>query len=114
MTCVAVRVLHELGADLEQLRARVILEIEVNPEAQDISPPLRPRRAQKSDPVRGLLDTIDDRLSAIEGHLGLAGQEAGDQAAQPSAGNGGSADAGVGSEAGESLGSPDERHPASG
>jgi ATP-dependent Clp protease ATP-binding subunit ClpA len=106
--CVAVSVLHELGADLEQLRARVILEMEVKPEAQDISPPLRLRRAQKSDPVRGLLDTIDEQLSAIEGHLGLAGQEAGDQAAQPSAGNGGSADAGVGSEAGEGLGSPDE------
>ena len=101
--CVAVRVLRELGADLEQLRARVILEMEVKPEAQDISPPLRLRRAQKSDPVRGLLDTIDDQLSAIEGHLGLAGQEAGDQAAQPSTGNGGSSDAGVGSEAGEGL-----------
>jgi ATP-dependent Clp protease ATP-binding subunit ClpA len=105
---VAVRVLHELGADLEQLRARAVLEIEVNQKAQGISPPLRLRRTQKSDAFRSLLDTIDDRLSAIERHLGLAGQEAGDQAAQPSAGNGGSADAGVGSEAGESLGSPAE------
>jgi ATP-dependent Clp protease ATP-binding subunit ClpA len=105
---VAVRVLHELGADLEQLRARAVLEIEVNQKAQGISPPLRLRRTQKSDAVLGLLDTIDDQLSAIERHLGLAGQEAGDQAAQPSPGNGGSADAGVGSEAGEGLGSPDE------
>ena len=105
---VAVRVLHELGADLEQLRARAVLEIEANQKAQGISPPLRLRRTQKSDAVLGLLDTIDDRLSAIERHLGLAGQEAGDQAAQPSAGNGGSAAAGVGSEAGEGLGSPDE------
>jgi ATP-dependent Clp protease ATP-binding subunit ClpC len=107
---VAVRVLHELGADLEQLRARAVLEIEVNQKAQGISPPLRLRlrRTQKSDAFRGLLDTIDDRLSAIERHLGLAAEEAGDPAAQPSAGNGGSADAGVGSEAGESLGSPDE------
>jgi ATP-dependent Clp protease ATP-binding subunit ClpC len=105
---VAVRVLHELGADLEQLRARAVLEIEANQKAQGISPPLRLRRTQKSDAVLGLLDTIDDRLSAIERHLGLAGQEAGDQAAQPSQGNGGSADAGVGSEAGEGLGSPDE------
>jgi ATP-dependent Clp protease ATP-binding subunit ClpA len=105
---VAVRVLHELGADLEQLRARAVLEIEVNQKAQGISPPLRLRRTQKSDAILGLLDTIDDRLSAIERHLGLAGQEAGDQAAQPSSGNGGSADAEVGSEAGEGLGSPDE------
>ena len=105
---VAVRVLHELGADLEQLRARAVLEIEANQKAQGISPPLRLRRTQKSDAVLGLLDTIDDRLSAIERHLDLAGQEPGDQAAQPSQGNGGSADAGVGSEAGEDLGSPDE------
>ncbi len=69
--CMAVQVLGELGADLEQLRARVIIEIEDHPEDQGYSPPLRPERVQLSDAVRDLLDTIDDRLSAIEHRLGI-------------------------------------------
>ena len=44
--CVAVRVLGGLGADLEQLRAQVIREIEDDPENRGGSPPLRPRRAR--------------------------------------------------------------------
>jgi hypothetical protein len=76
--CVAVRVLGELGADLAQLRARVILEIEDHPEDFEYSPPPRPQRAELSDAVRDLLDTIDDRLSAIERHLGIARPGAGE------------------------------------
>jgi ATP-dependent Clp protease ATP-binding subunit ClpC len=70
--CMAVQVLGELGADLEQLRARVIIEIEDHPEDQGYSPPLRPGHAQLPDAVRVLLDTIDGRLSAIERRLGMA------------------------------------------
>ena len=70
--CVAVQVLGELGADPEQLRARVIIEIEDHPDDHGSSATPRPGRAQLSDAVRGLLDTIDDRLTAIERHLGMA------------------------------------------
>jgi ATP-dependent Clp protease ATP-binding subunit ClpA len=70
--CVAVRVLGGLGADLGQLRARVIGEIEERPEQRGYSSPPPPRRAQLSDAVLGLLEEIDDRLSAIELHLGIA------------------------------------------
>ena len=82
--CAAVQVLDGLGADLGQLRARVIREIEDHPEDQGSLPPLHPRRTELPDLVQGLLDTIDDRLSAIERHLGIA--RPGDQAAQPDAG----------------------------
>ena len=47
-------------------------------------PPLHPRRTELPNVVKGLLDTIDDRLSAIERHLGIA--RPGNQAAQPDAG----------------------------
>jgi ATP-dependent Clp protease ATP-binding subunit ClpA len=70
--CVAVQVLSGLGTDLGQLRTRVISEIEENPEDRDYPPPLRLRPAQLHDPVQGLLEEIDDRLSAIEVHLGIA------------------------------------------
>ena len=103
----AVRILGELGADLEQLRTRVTQELESQPEDSGYSPPLRLRRRspQLSEPVQGLLDTIDDRLSAIERHLGIA--RPGEQAAQPDAGNGGSGDA-------ESDGSGDAENGGSG
>jgi ATP-dependent Clp protease ATP-binding subunit ClpC len=80
--CVAVRVLGGLGADLGQLRARVIGEIEERPEQPGYSSPPPPRRAQLSDAVLGLLEEIDDRLSAIELHLGIArpGPDAGAEA----------------------------------
>jgi ATP-dependent Clp protease ATP-binding subunit ClpC len=72
--CVAVQVLGGLGADRGQLRARVISEIEENPEDRDYSRPLRlrPRGAPLSDAVQDLLWEIGDRLSAIELHLGIA------------------------------------------
>jgi ATP-dependent Clp protease ATP-binding subunit ClpC len=74
---VAVKVLRELGADLAQLRTQVIAETEGQPEGLDYSPPLRmspPLRLQRAQlsAVQGLLDTIDNRLSAIELHLGIA------------------------------------------
>jgi hypothetical protein len=68
---VAVQVLGGIGADLEQLRARVIEEIEDNPEDPGYSAPPRWRRVQLSNTVLSLLDTIDDRLSAIELQLGI-------------------------------------------
>ena len=89
----AVKVLGRLGADLDQLRARVIQELEDHPENQDdlsyaarpepLSPrpePLSPRpvtlRWQPAIPA--LLDRIEERLTAIERHLGIASEKAGD------------------------------------
>jgi ATP-dependent Clp protease ATP-binding subunit ClpC len=69
--CVAVQILSRLGADLDQLRARVFQQIEDSPEVHGAPSPSSPR-AQVSDAVQGLLDTIDARLSAIERHLGIA------------------------------------------
>ena len=72
--CVAGQVLGGIGADLEQLRARVIEEIEEIeeiPEDRGYSPPPRRRRVQLPNTVLSLLDTIDDRLSAIELQLGI-------------------------------------------
>jgi ATP-dependent Clp protease ATP-binding subunit ClpC len=91
---VAVRVLGELGADLGELRTRAIAEIEAQPEGLGYSsPPPRPRRAPLPGAVQGLLEQIDDRLSAIEQHLGIArrapdagsegGSEAGENSAEP-------------------------------
>ena len=88
----AVKVLGRLGADLDQLRARVIQELEDHPENQDdlsyaarpepLSPrpePLSPRpvtlRWQPAIPA--LLDRIEERLTAIERHLGIASEKAG-------------------------------------
>jgi ATP-dependent Clp protease ATP-binding subunit ClpC len=71
--CVAVHVLGALGTDLGSLRARVTQEIQSQPEVLEYASPLRlrTRRREMSDPVRALLDSIDDRLSAIERHLGM-------------------------------------------
>ena len=69
--CVAVQVLSGLGTDLGQLRARVISEIVDNPEDRDDSPPLHLSHARLHDPLQDLLAEIDDRLSAIEVHLGI-------------------------------------------
>jgi ATP-dependent Clp protease ATP-binding subunit ClpC len=90
----AIQVLGGLGADLGQLRALVIQEIEDDQEDQQIFAPPRPRRVVLTSGVRDLLDTIDDRLSAIERHLGIA--RPGDQPAQPEAGSGGPGDGGPG------------------
>ena len=73
--CVAVQVLGGLGADLAQLGARAAQAIESQPEGLGYGPPLhlrmRARRPPASDPVQTLLDSIDERLSAIERHLGI-------------------------------------------
>ena len=73
--CVAVQVLGALGVDLQAFRARVIAETQSRPEGLEYTPPLRlrkqARRTAMSDPVQALLDSIDDRLSAIERHLGM-------------------------------------------
>ena len=73
--CVAAQILGALGVDLTGLRARVMAETESRPEGQQypplLRPRVRPRRVAISDPVQALLDSIDDRLSAIERHLGL-------------------------------------------
>jgi hypothetical protein len=61
--------------DLEAFRARVVAETESRPEGLEYSPTLRMRtrvrRTATSDPVQAMLDSIDDRLSAIERHLGM-------------------------------------------
>jgi ATP-dependent Clp protease ATP-binding subunit ClpC len=73
--CVAVQVLDGLGADLAQLGARVTRAIESQPEGLEYGPPLRlrvrTRHPPVSDPVQTLLSSIEDRLSAIERHLGM-------------------------------------------
>ena len=73
--CAAVQVLGALGVDLEAFRARVITETESRPEdlafSVTLRSPTRLRRTARHDPVLVLLDAIEDRLSAIERHLGL-------------------------------------------
>jgi Clp amino terminal domain, pathogenicity island component/UvrB/uvrC motif len=71
---VAIKVLDKLGADLSNLRARVTRELRDHPEDQDAPATEREQRRVRvilHDSVQSLLDTIDDRLSAIERHLGL-------------------------------------------
>ena len=71
---VAIKVLDKLGADLSNLRARVTQELRNNPEDQDAPAAEREQRRVRvilHNTVQSLLDTIDDRLSAIERHLGL-------------------------------------------
>ena len=69
--CVAAQILGALGVDLAGLRTRVMAETESRPEGKEYPPLLRPRRVAISDPLQALLDSIDDRLSAIERHLGM-------------------------------------------
>jgi hypothetical protein len=72
---VAVQILDKLGANLKDLRARVTEELRGNPEeGQDVPPAERERQQLKvylRGEVKGLLDTIDERLSAIERRLGI-------------------------------------------
>ncbi len=87
--CRAVQILGELGADLGQLRAQVITEIEDHPEDREYSPPIRVRpawRPEASQRVEELLDEIDRRLTAIERHLGIAEPGAADGGPEASAG----------------------------
>jgi len=71
----AVKILGSLGADLKDLRTRVSEELRNHPEeGQD--PPATERERQRlrvylRGEVKGLLDTIDDRLTAIEQRLGI-------------------------------------------
>jgi len=71
----AAQILGALGVDVAVFRARVIAQTASWPEGEEYPPRLRPRvrprRAAISDPVQALLDSIDDRLSAIERHLGM-------------------------------------------
>jgi ATP-dependent Clp protease ATP-binding subunit ClpC len=76
---VALAVLDKLGADLKDLRARVTQELHDHPEVEQ-GPPPAVREGQQlvtflRNDVGGLLDTIDERLSAIERHLGIEPQE---------------------------------------
>ncbi len=70
---VAVQILDKLGVNLKDLRARVTEELRGNPEeGQDVPPAERERlKVHLRGEVKGLLDTIDDRLSAIERRLGI-------------------------------------------
>jgi Clp amino terminal domain, pathogenicity island component len=70
---VAVKILGNLGADLKDLRARVTEELRGNPEeGQDVPPAEGERlKVHLRSEIKGLLDTIDDRLSAIERRLGI-------------------------------------------
>jgi ATP-dependent Clp protease ATP-binding subunit ClpA len=72
---VAVKILASLDADLKEIRARVTEELRGNPEeGQDVPAAERERQQLKvflRGEVKGLLDTIDDRLSAIERRLGI-------------------------------------------
>ncbi len=72
---VAVKILGNLGADLKDLRARVTQELRDHPEEGQGVPSAERERQQlrvlMRSEVRGLLDTIDDRLGAIERRLGI-------------------------------------------
>jgi hypothetical protein len=72
---VAVQMLSDMGADLKDLRARVTQELRDHPEGEGAPPAAERERQQLTQylhsAVQDLLDTIDDRLSAIEQHLGL-------------------------------------------
>jgi ATP-dependent Clp protease ATP-binding subunit ClpA len=70
----AVKMLGELGADLNDLRARVTQELRDHPEEGKDAPAVERQqqvRVVMRDTLQGRLDTIDDRLSAIERHLGI-------------------------------------------
>jgi Clp amino terminal domain, pathogenicity island component/UvrB/uvrC motif len=72
---VAVRILGDFGVDLKDLRARVTEELRDHPEDGQQAPAAERERQQLGvflrGQVQGLLDTIDERLSAIERHLGI-------------------------------------------
>jgi ATP-dependent Clp protease ATP-binding subunit ClpC len=73
--CMAAQILGALGLDVAVFRARVTAETASRPEGQQypplLPPRMRPRRLARSDTLQALLDSIDDRLSAIERHLGM-------------------------------------------
>jgi ATP-dependent Clp protease ATP-binding subunit ClpA len=68
----ATQILGRLGADLDRLRARVIVELENDPEGEGgIGESVRVAMRPRDDPIRDLLDSISDRLSSIERRLGI-------------------------------------------
>jgi hypothetical protein len=73
---VAVKILGTLGADLKDLRTRVTQELRAHLEEGQNVPPAGRERQQLTmflrSEAQGLLDTIDNRLSAIERRLGIA------------------------------------------
>jgi len=77
-----VEVLGRLGAEEDQLRARVLTDLQDHPENQeDLSygPPaeplgLRPVMLRSQPAIPALLDRIEERLTAIERRLGMAGR----------------------------------------
>ncbi len=98
-----VQILGELGTDLAQLRARVITEIEDQPERPLGSPfPAAPpqRRGQLPEAVYGLLEDIEGRLSAIERHLGITPPAKDGTGTDTEAGTGTDPEDGAGSAAG--------------
>jgi ATP-dependent Clp protease ATP-binding subunit ClpA len=83
---VAITVLNRLGANLDRLRDQVILELEAGPEDHDdvldlprqVRMARRPQaRWQSPDAIQALLEKIDERLSAIERHLGISPEDPG-------------------------------------
>jgi ATP-dependent Clp protease ATP-binding subunit ClpC len=78
---VAITVLDRLGADLDLLRDRVILELADDPEGRaDVLRAQRPVRlarnprqvSLRADTILAQLETIQWRLSVIERHLGIS------------------------------------------
>ena len=97
----AVQVLGGLGTDLSQLRARALTEIEAKQEDRVRSAPPGWRLTGLPEAALALLDTIDERLSAIEQRLGVVPPGPGEtgEAGQPQASQTSEA-----SEASEALG----------
>jgi ATP-dependent Clp protease ATP-binding subunit ClpC len=83
---VAITVLDRLGANLDQLRERVILELETEPEDHGDAlgagrqvQGLRRVQARRYSPdkILALLEEFDGRLRAIERHLGITREDPG-------------------------------------
>jgi ATP-dependent Clp protease ATP-binding subunit ClpA len=85
---VAITVLDRLGANLDQLRERVILELEAEPETEPEDPghvlgagrQVKIARRQQirwpsQDAIQARLEKIDERLSAVERHLGIVHED---------------------------------------
>lgn len=73
---VALQMLGKLGVDVDDLRERVTQELRDHPERTDgvrePDDPVRQRTVlRQGDEIQALLDTIDERLSAIEQRLGI-------------------------------------------
>jgi ATP-dependent Clp protease ATP-binding subunit ClpC len=82
---VAAQVLVELGAGLHRVRAKVLELVPAGPaEGMEFSRP--PRTAVSGPAMAGILRRLDEiavRLTAIERHLGLAGEAGGETSTPP-------------------------------